>query len=154
MFDELSVFKTILEMRWNSNYKGGTPVGAALRSVNAIVYGWNRYPDGVDHVAINKLSRKNTRSHYAVHAEVDAILNASASGVTTKNGIMYVTRYPCVNCISSMVIAGIQEVHFLDEKPLDDDELDDRIFRFSGCNIRFFECRIEDGNKIYKRRLM
>ncbi|MEM5581422.1 anti-phage dCTP deaminase [Roseibium sp. AS2] len=53
----------------------------------------------------------------AVHAEMDAILSASLSGVSTKGCRLYVTTYPCHYCARHIVAAGIDEVQFIEPYP-------------------------------------
>jgi len=44
-----------------------------------------------------------------VHAELNAILNTTRS---VKDGIMYVTLSPCIQCAKAIVASGIQKVYF------------------------------------------
>ncbi|MBO2631623.1 anti-phage dCTP deaminase [Shewanella algae] len=53
----------------------------------------------------------------AVHAEMDAILSASISGVSPKGCRMFVTTYPCHYCARHIVAAGIDEVQFIEPYP-------------------------------------
>ncbi|CDZ73326.1 Deoxycytidylate deaminase-related protein [Neorhizobium galegae bv. orientalis] len=53
----------------------------------------------------------------AVHAEMDAILSASAAGVSPKACRLYVTTYPCHYCARHIVAAGIDEVQFIEPYP-------------------------------------
>jgi len=47
----------------------------------------------------------------AVHAEVNAILNAARIGVCVKDTTMYITcSIPCKNCLSSIINSGIREI--------------------------------------------
>lgn len=53
----------------------------------------------------------------AVHAEMDAILSASISGVSPRGCRMFVTTYPCHYCARHIVAAGIDEVQFIEPYP-------------------------------------
>lgn len=53
----------------------------------------------------------------AVHAEMDAILSASASGVSAKGCRLYVSTYPCHFCARHIIAAGIDEVQFIEPYP-------------------------------------
>ncbi len=53
----------------------------------------------------------------AVHAEMDAILSASISGVSPRGCRMYVTTYPCHYCARHIVASGIDEVQFIEPYP-------------------------------------
>jgi deoxycytidylate deaminase len=51
----------------------------------------------------------------AVHAEMDAIVTVSRSGISGIVGsTMYVTTYPCHNCAKHIIDAGIKRVVFLE----------------------------------------
>lgn len=45
-----------------------------------------------------------------IHAEMNALLQCSVHGVSTKGAIAYVTNMPCTNCAKSLIGAGIKEV--------------------------------------------
>lgn len=45
-----------------------------------------------------------------IHAEVNAIINASANGASIAGGTIYVTHFPCWNCIKCICNAGLVEV--------------------------------------------
>ena len=53
----------------------------------------------------------------AVHAEMDAILSASVSGISSRSCRLYVTTYPCHYCARHIVAAGIDEVQFIEPYP-------------------------------------
>lgn len=45
-----------------------------------------------------------------IHAEMNAILQCSSHGVSTKDATAYVTNMPCTNCAKALITAGIKEV--------------------------------------------
>jgi dCMP deaminase len=45
-----------------------------------------------------------------IHAEMNAILQCSSHGVSTKDAVAYVTNMPCTNCAKALITAGIREV--------------------------------------------
>ena len=54
----------------------------------------------------------------ATHAEMEAILSAARLGKHgIINGKLYVTTYPCENCIKHILASGIQEVIFIEPYP-------------------------------------
>lgn len=53
----------------------------------------------------------------AVHAEMDALLTASRSGVGTRGSKMFVTTYPCHNCARHLIAAGVKEIVFVEPYP-------------------------------------
>lgn len=53
----------------------------------------------------------------AVHAEMDALLEAGRKGVTTVGCRVFVTTFPCHYCARHIVSAGVDEVQFIEPYP-------------------------------------
>ena len=49
-----------------------------------------------------------------VHAEMDALLSCSRARISTMEGTIYATTFPCHNCAKHIVAAGIQRVVFIE----------------------------------------
>jgi len=110
--------------RWQSYYMGvafltatlsrdiSTQVGAVIvgpdREIRAT--GFNGPPRGFpdDHPDLTG-EKKN---QYMVHAETNAILNASRMGVSVKDCALYVTLRPCSRCALFLSNAGIKSLIF------------------------------------------
>ncbi|MBD3408806.1 MAG: dCMP deaminase [Ignavibacteriales bacterium] len=45
-----------------------------------------------------------------IHAEMNALLQCSLHGVSTKGATAYVTNMPCTNCAKALIGAGVAEV--------------------------------------------
>ncbi len=58
----------------------------------------------------------NTKYPYVVHAELNAILNASRP---VKGCRIYVSMFPCNECAKAIVQSGINEIIFLSDKYFD-----------------------------------
>lgn len=85
--------------------------------------GYNGAPRGTAHcddACSNRQSGKNFEKCKAVHAELNAITNASASNVSVKGGIMYLTTTPCLFCSRVIINAGISEVRAMSIYPHQD----------------------------------
>ncbi len=52
-----------------------------------------------------------------LHAEQNAILQASFHGVQIKGSSLYSTNQPCATCAKMIINAGIKSVFYLDEYP-------------------------------------
>lgn len=52
-----------------------------------------------------------------VHAEMAALTDAARRGVSTSEGILYTTTFPCHNCARHIVAAGIERVVFIEPYP-------------------------------------
>lgn len=95
-----------------------TQVGACIinEDKRIIAIGYNGLPKGLDDNTFNwskdgKYSE--TKYPYVVHAEANAILNATTS---LKNSTLYVTLFPCNECMKLIVQAGIKEIVFMSDK--------------------------------------
>lgn len=56
---------------------------------------------------------ENTKYPYVVHAEANAILNATQS---LKGASCYVTLFPCHECTKLLIQSGVKELVYLDNK--------------------------------------
>ena len=96
-----------------------TQVGCCI--VNAdkriVAVGYNGLPRNCDDKDFpwncREGSLQDTKYAYVVHAELNAILNATTSlaGCT-----LYVTLFPCNECMKSIIQSGIKEVVYEDNK--------------------------------------
>lgn len=100
-----------------------TQVGCVIVSPNnrPIASGYNGPPRGIS-PELMPWGRSNenpakTKYPYVVHAETNAIHNATTS---TKGAILYTTLFPCCECTKNIIQAGIREVVYLSNKYKDE----------------------------------
>ena len=97
-----------------------TQVGACIVSDDNIIIstGYNGMPKGCsDDVFPWDRSGENeaaTKYPYVVHAELNAILNAS--GRDLRGSRIYVALFPCNECAKAIIQCGIKEVIYLSDK--------------------------------------
>ena len=92
-----------------------TKVGAAIMNHRKrfVGLGYNGLPDRLpDEPSI--LSNREAKNDDTIHAEVNAVLNATAS---TEDCYLFVSHPPCGDCAKFIIQAGIVEVHFRDLDP-------------------------------------
>ena len=58
----------------------------------------------------NNKDYEDNKYPYVVHAELNAILNATCS---LKGSVLYVTHEPCEECLKAIIQAGIKEVNYI-----------------------------------------
>jgi len=77
----------------------------------------------------------NTKYPYVVHAEPNAILNAT---VPLDNSKIYVTLFPCNECAKLIIQSGIKEIIYLSDKYLgtETDIAAKRMLNASGVHTR------------------
>lgn len=98
-------------------------VGAVIVKDNRIIStGYNASPYGIEDcsdrgycIRENSKQGENLNQCYAVHAEANAITQCSRNGISCKDGTMYVTTYPCINCMKIIINSGIKEIVFLED---------------------------------------
>lgn len=85
--------------------------------------GYNGAPRGTEHcteACVDRHSGSDFRKCRALHAELNAILNAAFNGVSLRGSVMYLTTTPCVFCSRAIVQAGVSEVRAMSKYPHDD----------------------------------
>ena len=97
-----------------------TQVGACIVDENNVIIstGYNGFPIGCsdDEFPWDREGAV-TKYPYVVHAELNAILNAS--GKPLRNSRIYVALFPCNECAKAIIQAGIKEVIYLSDKYAD-----------------------------------
>ncbi len=94
-----------------------TQVGACIVSQDNIIIstGYNGMPKGCDDDVFPwDRTGEQTKYPYVVHAELNAILNAS--GRDLRGSRIFVALFPCNECAKSIIQSGIQEVLYLSDK--------------------------------------
>ncbi len=97
-----------------------TQVGACIVSQDNIIIstGYNGMPKGCsdDEFPWDRKGENETATKYpfVVHAELNAILNAS--GRDLRGSRIYVALFPCNECAKAIIQSGIKEVLYLSDK--------------------------------------
>lgn len=86
-------------------------VGAVLaRDGMVLSTGYNGAPRGLPHC--EHLPGAEERCKTAVHAEMNALIQAAYHGQSTNDATLYVTHEPCLACSGPIINAGVKEVRF------------------------------------------
>ena len=94
-----------------------TQVGACIVSQDNIIIstGYNGMPKGCsDDEYPWEREGEQTKYPYVVHAELNAILNAS--GRDLRGSRIYVALFPCNECAKAIIQSGVKEVLYLSDK--------------------------------------
>ena len=117
-------------------------VGAVLvKDKRILASGYNGAPSGLSHcVDIGCLREKlsipsGQRQELCrgLHAEQNALIQASLHGVSVRNSASYVTNQPCITCAKMLINAGIKEIVILDGYP---DKMARNILRQAKVKVR------------------
>lgn len=96
-----------------------TQVGACIVDGDKRILstGYNGFPQGCSDDAFpwnRDESLGETKYQFVVHAELNAILNAS--GKKLSGSVLYVGLFPCNECAKAIIQSGISEVIYLSDK--------------------------------------
>ena len=87
-------------------------VGCVLIKDNRIIAtGYNGFLPNASHQSIVV----DNHEQATVHAEQNCITDCAKRGVVTKDAIVYITHYPCINCYKILVAAGIKEINYIND---------------------------------------
>ena len=89
-----------------------TKIGAVIvgHDNEIVSTGYNSFPRGIDDDVAERQERPE-KYYWFIHAEVNAIVNAARTGVSTKGSTIYLTcGIPCANCAMAIINAGIATV--------------------------------------------
>jgi dCMP deaminase len=117
-----------------------TQVGACIVNTKKRIVGigYNGFPIGVDDDSFPWEKNENwieSKYPYVVHAEPNAILNAT---VSLDGATLYVTLFPCHECAKLIIQSGIKEVVFEQDKYHDQIsfQASRRMFQSAGVKMR------------------
>ena len=92
-------------------------VGAIITNNNRIIStGYNGHIPKTDHISISRDGHEMA----TIHAETNAVCDASKRGVSLDGSTVYVTHYPCINCTKVLIAAGIREIIYSEDYYNDD----------------------------------
>ncbi len=127
---------------WSSCYQQNRHVGAVVvRNKRVLTTGYNGAPAGVSSCAergeclrrnLNIASGTRQEMCYAVHAEQNAICQASKLGVSLEGATLYCTHQPCTICTRMIINSGITKVIYEQGYP---DEFALELFKEAGVEI-------------------
>ena len=99
-----------------------TQVGACIvnKEKKIVGIGYNGFPIGISDDEFpwdnEKEDEVDNKYPYVCHAELNAILNSQSS---TKECSIYVTLFPCNECMKAIIQSKIKKVYYLNDKGFD-----------------------------------
>lgn len=117
-------------------------VGAIIvKDKRILATGYNGTPRGLPHCSETgclreKLGIPSGERHElcrGLHAEQNALLQASLHGVSAKDSILYCTNQPCIICSKMLINGGIKEIVIEDGYP---DKMSMDFFKEAGILVR------------------
>ena len=98
-----------------------TQVGAVIINQNRriLATGYNGFPRGIRDIE-ERLTNRDEKYKYVVHAEMNAIYNATFNGVSLDGATLYVWGLPaCSECAKGIIQVGIKKVVMADINKVD-----------------------------------
>lgn len=105
--------------------------------------GYNGFPRGCSDCKLPWTKTgdwKDTKYPYVVHAEANAILNATSN---LRDSIAYVTLFPCNECAKLMIQAGITKVYYLNDTQ--GKEKDAAVLLFNMVNVECSQIEVKNN---------
>ena len=91
-------------------------VGAIIvKNHRIIATGYNGSVSGENHCIEDGCLVEDGHCIRTIHAEMNALLQCARQGVSTEDSVIYVTHFPCVKCMKSIVQAGIKSIYYLED---------------------------------------
>ena len=104
-------FKEIVKVTASRSSCKRLQVGCLFVHNNRIVaQGYNGFLPGCPHES----KMREGHEQATIHAEQNAISDCANRGVSTKNITVYITHYPCLNCMKSLCAAGVSKIYYID----------------------------------------
>ena len=106
-------------------------VGSVIIKSNRIVsIGYNGFIAGTPHNSIVRDGHEQA----IIHSEINALANSNRLGSTSlEEAIIYITHYPCINCMKILCASGIKDIRYIDNYR--NDEIVKKISDISEVNV-------------------
>lgn len=96
--------------RWSKDPSSKIGAVAVDNKGHILCTGYNGFPRGIKDTE-ERLNNRELKYSMIVHAEMNAIFNATYNGVCLDGGTMYVSGLPCCsNCALGIISTGIKRV--------------------------------------------
>lgn len=123
-------------------------VGATIvRDHRVIAGGYNGSVSGDVHCIDEGCYMVDHHCLRVVHAEMNALLQCAKFGVATKGADIYVTHFPCLQCMKSLIQAGIRRIFYLNDYHNDEYAL--QLARQSQIEIQQVSLKKEDFQPLF-----
>jgi len=148
--------KRMMEMAWHISKwskDDSTKVGCVITDEENTIksLGYNGHPRSLND-EVKERNERPLKYMYVVHAEINAIANATRNGVSLKNSIMYCTYFPCNECAKAIINSGIKtlvsyEPDFNNERWGKSFKVSFEMLKECGVNIEIFTDEHDDFYK-------
>jgi dCMP deaminase len=85
--------------------------------------GYNGSPRGFPHCDDDECLVRNNQCIATVHAEQNAIVQAAKRGVSLNHSTLFVSIFPCFNCIKLLITLGVKRIVYNEEYESDNHDM-------------------------------
>ncbi|MBQ3422437.1 MAG: cytidine/deoxycytidylate deaminase family protein [Romboutsia sp.] len=115
-------FMSIAELVATRSTCNRANVGAVIiNEDNRIVStGYNGSVSGTPHCDEIGHTMRDGHCIATIHAEVNALYYCAKQGISVDNCTIYITHFPCLNCIKALIQSGIKQIYYKNDYRIDD----------------------------------
>lgn len=125
-----SYFKEIVKLCASRSPCHRLQVGCLIIKDNRIIaQGYNGFLSGCPHESIIR----DNHEMCTIHAEMNALCDCAKRGVQCNNAEVYITHYPCINCMKALLACGIKKIYYIND--YNNDELVEYFRKISNIDI-------------------
>ena len=122
-----------------------TQIGAVIvgKDKEIVSTGYNSFPRGLKDYEAERQQRPE-KYFWFEHAERNAIANAAKKGISTNEGKIYCSYFPCSDCAISIIEAGIRKLYttepdFNHHKWGESWRISETMFKESGVDVEYID---------------
>ena len=110
-------FKQLVKLTDTRSPCSRLQVGCLFVKENRIIaQGYNGFLPGCPHKSIVRDNHEQS----TIHAEQNTITDCAKRGVSCKECDVYITHYPCINCMKLLCASGVNKIYYINDYKNDD----------------------------------
>ena len=103
-------FKQLVKLTATRSPCSRLQVGCLFVKENRIIaQGYNGFLPGCPHKSIVRDNHEQS----TIHAEQNTITDCAKRGVSCKECDVYITHYPCINCMKLLCASGVNKIYYI-----------------------------------------
>ncbi len=105
-------FKQLVKLTATRSPCNRLQVGCLFVKENRIIaQGYNGFLPGCPHKSIVRDNHEQS----TIHAEQNTITDCAKRGVSCKECDVYITHYPCINCMKLLCASGVNKIYYIND---------------------------------------
>ena len=105
-------FKQLVKLTATRSPCSRLQVGCLFVKENRIIaQGYNGFLPGCPHKSIVRDNHEQS----TIHAEQNTITDCAKRGVSCKECDVYITHYPCINCMKLLCASGVNKIYYIND---------------------------------------